>query len=179
MTTANYHERYTGIRAMLARLDPAQLAAAIGTGELDQIMAATRDAHADLRHVAQTLHDGDPGRFRPDPVSSAGQANIDDMLARVLAAMGEGRWRFCSHMRTQPAQPAVVALPVRRVDCRPCASTVRKPPMDDSDRCDLCGSRGNVTFWPVGCALANWIVLGDMCRSCADAILPLVGGTTP
>lgn len=61
-------------------------------------------------------------------------------------------------------------LPVRRIDCQRCSATYRRPPADEADRCDLCGSRGITEFWPLRVAVAYWIVLGDTCQPCAHEL---------
>lgn len=173
-----YHDRVAGIRAALARLDPATVTAAVGPAMVDQVKAASTEAQTMLRRIGTTEHDVNPQRF-PDPTirTSDDRAALDDITARVLAAMGEGNWRQCPHLRRTPAQPAQVRLPLRRVDCQRCAATWRTPPPHEDDRCDLCGSRGNESFWPIRFTITSWLVLGDMCRDCAHHILPTVGAT--
>ena len=47
-------------------------------------------------------------------------------------------------------QPSADPLPLRRADCTRCVGTIRRPPADEADRCDICGARGVVTFHPLG-----------------------------
>lgn len=173
-TSTTYHERYTSLRNGLRQLDPATLAASVGTGLVDQVQAAGRDTQADLHRVADVARTIDPERRWSGVQESDDQNLVTDVTARVLAAMGDGRWVFCCHLKRTPSQPATVKLPLRRVDCRRC-TTVRKPPPDEDDRCDLCGTREVATFWPVCFALSTWLVVGDICRDCMTA-LDLSGG---
>ena len=136
-----------------AQLPPGWLAA------LDQAGAETqRLLNADAR-VRDTVTTVDPARVR-------------NAASRVLAAMGVGRWRgLCSHLRTHPAQPAIVRLPVRSIDCHRCVVLlpVKPPSPDEDDRCDLCGRREVDVFYPLRLALSSWLILGDVCSTCADA----------
>lgn len=73
----------------------------------------------------------------------------------------------CIHIRRSGPQPVVVSLPLKRIDCRRCAGTLRKPPTGDADRCDLCGSRGISWFIPFVAAIGPTLIAGDVCQSCA------------
>jgi hypothetical protein len=170
-----YQTRYLSIRDMLDRLDAEALAADLGLRSpalLDQFGAAARETGDMHRRLAGVLRAAEPDRYRYPRREVGDRRVVNDVRARVLAAMGEGGWTLCPHLRRTPAQPSVVLLPLRRVCCRRCAATSCKPPPGEADRCDLCGSRGHVTFWPVCLTLGNWAVLGDMCRGCAEQVNP-------
>src|SRR5205823_5522990 len=67
------------------------------------------------------------------------------LLAATLGCMGAQ----CSHLRkAEGPQLAYVRLPLRRIDCGRCVGTWRRPPAEDSDRCDICGGRGIDCFVP-------------------------------
>ena len=171
-TPATYHDRYRSILAAVASVDPEEVRRSIGAAEIDQAAAAARDAQTMLHRVGTVEQVVYPGRF-PDGVQTGNDpGRAADLWARVMAAMADPSWSTppCTHLRRTPAQPIHVQLALRRMCCSRCASTHRRPSADEADRCDLCGSRGHVTFWPVRFAVANWLVLGDMCGDCADGL---------
>ncbi len=167
-----YATRHREILDALGALDPAAITAAVPNHWVDQVKAAAGETRAMLHHVGRVEHALNPARFNRAVEVRDDWAGVDDVLARILAAMGDGHWTWCPHLRRTPAQPAHVQLALRRVACNRCAGTVRRPPSEEADRCDLCGSCGNATFWPVRFALTSWLVIGDMCRGCAAEIQP-------
>jgi hypothetical protein len=96
-------------------------------------------------------------------------APSDDVKALLLAAVFDCT-TICVHLRRGGPQPAFVRLPLRRIDCERCAGTVRRPPPDEADRCDVCGARGVVTFVPLVANHGPALVLGDACSDCADEL---------
>lgn len=168
--TQDYATRYRhardGLRYFADERDFTQL---LGVAQLDQMDAAARDVQAAVARI-QTLH---PQEF-PDPatVAFATRHVRLDVAARIIAAMGDGsRWRTCHHIHDQSTQPAVIMLPARRVTCRSCMQQARRePPPQEADRCDMCGSRGNATFWPIALALGPALVIGDVCKECSDSL---------
>jgi hypothetical protein len=103
-------------------------------------------------------------RIDPDP--------SDDVKAHLLAATLDCT-TVCVHVRRGGPRPAFVRLPLRRVDCSRCMDTVRRPPPDEADRCDVCGDRGVVTFVPFAVRQGPALVVGDACSDCA-AVLGIV-----
>jgi len=93
-------------------------------------------------------------------------AASDDVRAYLLAGV-LGTEASCYHLRHGGPQPAFIRLPLRRADCARCVQTLRRPPRDEDDRCDLCGARGVVTFVPFAVRQGPALVAGDVCRGCA------------
>ena len=149
-------DRLRGVLSGVTRDDfPASL--------LDQADAATRDVKTTFDRLAR--HPRVTDEIEVDRRDAA------DVRARVLAAMADGhKWAWCPHLRAAPAQPTHVRMPLRRLDCARCARTGRIPPAADADRCDLCGSRGHDTFWPLGLQMTYWLIIGDICQDCALAL---------
>lgn len=96
-------------------------------------------------------------------------APSDDVKALILAAVLDCV-NVCVHLRRGGPRPAFVQLALRRIDCERCVRTLRRPPADESDRCDICGARGVVTFVPFAGQHGPALVTGDACRSCADVL---------
>lgn len=140
----------------------------------DQLQAAVRDAAALLERAAALLPLVDPERnwrlLRGEPTAE----RLAYLLAGVLGSLGA----VCPHLRSGAVQPAVVWLAQRRVDCHGCTRTVRRPPPDEGDRCDLCGRRGVERFTPFLASRGPLTVLGDLCDGCAAA-LGLLGELAP
>lgn len=83
----------------------------------------------------------------------------------VLWAAGLG-CSPCRHLHRMVHQPMLVLLPLRLVLCRRCVRTVRHPPVDEVDRCDVCGSRGNTTFSGFRLWLGPVVFAGDVAPCC-------------
>ena len=169
---SDYHERYRGIRDAMARLTDDELRERFGTGYFDQLRAASADAHGEMAGMSATMSALLPDRFHG--LAEVRDAAHKELAARVLAAMVEP-WARCAHLRRTPVQPQYILLALRRTVCQRCLATVRRPPPDEDDRCDLCGSRGHETFWPLMFSMGPQVVHGDICRQCARAVLPLAG----
>ena len=92
-----------------------------------------------------------------------------DVRAHLLASV-LGTETYCCHLRRGGPQPVFVRLPLRRADCARCVQTLRRPPRDEDDRCDLCGARGVVTFVPFAVREGPVLIAGDVCLSCADVL---------
>lgn len=92
----------------------------------------------------------------------------EDVRAYLLAAVLDCT-TVCIHLRRGGPQPAFFQLPLRRADCTRCVGTIRRPPADEADRCDLCGARGVVIFQPFAVRLGP-LVVGDACRGCAHVL---------
>src|SRR5215210_5981402 len=96
---------------------------------------AARQLHDRLGAVLPALDPWRHWRHRIDAGVS------DDVRAWLLAAMLDCT-TVCIHLRRGGPRPAIVQLPLRRVDCERCTRTVYRPPADEADRCDVCTSRG-------------------------------------
>jgi hypothetical protein len=97
----------------------------------------------------------------------------DDPEARtlLLAAMLDCMAARCPHLRKGSSpQPAFALLPLRRIDCQRCVGVRRRPPAEDGDRCDVCGSRGVTFFTPFAVACGAVLISGDACPSCASTL---------
>jgi len=151
-----------------------EVRACLDTATMDQSAAAARDSEAWLHRVAVLLPLIEPircggitGPIQGDRWSPEGV----EAVSRLLATVWE--FRSCIHLRRTPAQPALAALPLRRVDCRRCAGTKRNPPADEDDRCDWCGARGVVDFTPIIVQYGPLLAAGDACDACAPAFTSL------
>jgi hypothetical protein len=160
VTRPTFSERLALARAMIAHgaaPTPVHLA--------DQLRAAgseVRQIHDRLGAELPALQPDRHWRARVDADPS------DDVRAILLAAvMG---CLPCPHLRHGGPQPGIAKLPLRRVDCGRCAQTLRRPPAEDADRCDLCGRRGIVTFVPFAMRSGPLLVAGDACAGCADVL---------
>ena len=87
---------------------------------------------------------------------------------------GPTSWPPCSTARPSASTSAGAALGPRSSSCRSAASTasgasatIRRPPPDEADRCDVCGARGVVTFVPFAMRQGPALVIGDACPDCA------------
>lgn len=132
----------------------------------DQLAAAGSEARVLHDHIGAALPVLQPDR---DWRSRVEADPSDDVRAYLLAAL-MGCTTVCIHIRRGGPRPAFVQLPLRRIDCGRCVGTVRRPPADESDRCDVCGARGVVTFAPFAMRSGPALVLGDACPSCADTL---------
>jgi hypothetical protein len=93
----------------------------------------------------------------------------DDVRAYLLAGV-LGCQNACLHLRRGGPQPAIVRLPLRRIDCTRCVQTLRKPPAEDADRCDLCGAPEVLTFVPFAVRQGPALIAGDVCTDCAGVL---------
>jgi len=134
--------------------------------EVDQIRAAASEAEDTARRIGEALRRLEPERWSALQSDRAGA----EILARVLVAM-ESMDTTCPHLRQAGPQPAFVRLPLHRIDCARCSSTVRRPPVDEDDRCDWCGTRGVVEFTPIVMQHGPLVVLGDACPGCAEVLV--------
>lgn len=132
----------------------------------DQLAAAsveTREAHDRLGIVLPLLAPDRTWRQRVDRAAS------DDIRAYLLAGV-LGCEAYCCHLKRGGPQPAFIRLPLRRADCGRCVQTLRRPPRDEADRCDLCGARGVVTFVPFAVRQGPALIAGDACADCAGVL---------
>jgi len=133
------------------------------TDQLDAAATEVREAHDRLAVVLPLLM---PNRIWRHWVEACAS---DDVRAYLLAAV-LGCTVYCCHLRRGGPQPALIRLPLSRADCARCVQTLRRPPPDESDRCDLCGSRGVVTFVPFAVRHGPALITGDVCVDCARVL---------
>jgi hypothetical protein len=132
----------------------------------DQLAAAGSEARILHDRIGATLPIMQPDRnwrqrIEADP--------SDHVRAYILAATLDCT-TVCVHLRRGGPRPAFVQLPLRRVDCGRCVGTVRRPPSDEADRCDVCGARGVTTFVPFALRQGPALVMGDGCADCAGIL---------
>jgi hypothetical protein len=159
--TASFAAHLELARRLIAR-GPAPLPNHV-TDQLDAAGAEARTLHDRIGAALPVLQ---PDRAWYQRIDSSPS---DDVRAYILAATLDCT-TVCTHLRRGGPQPAFVQLPLRRVDCGRCAGTVRRPPADESDRCDVCGARGVVTFMPFAMRQGPALVVGDACAACADVL---------
>ncbi|MGH9001512.1 MAG: hypothetical protein ACRDYV_00120 [Acidimicrobiia bacterium] len=164
---SDYEQRLAAARDALPRLrEP-------GTGRLpghvvDQIGAASHDAHGLSHRLAATLRLLEPGRGWRETCGYT--ATPTDIEARILVALLDVR-TVCPHLRRAAPQPAWARLALHRLDCSRCLHTRRHPPPGEDDRCDWCGGRGVEVFTSVAFQRGPMLVLGDACDACAAQLL--------
>ena len=147
-------------RALLAR-GPAPLPVHL-TDQLDAAASEIREAHDQLGAVIPLLAPDRRWYHR-----SEAEPAEDTRAYLLAAALG---CTYCCHLRRGGPQPAFVRLPLRRADCARCVQTLRRPPADEADRCDVCGARGVVTFHPFAVRNGPALVVGDACQTCAGTL---------
>jgi hypothetical protein len=141
--------------------------AEVPINERDQLDAAGRDArllHDRMGALLPIFEPARPWHQRVDPSPSVHTRAL--LLAAVLGCLDS----VCCHLRKGGPQPAFVNLALRRVDCRRCAATVRRPAPDEGDCCDVCGARGVMTFVPFAAHRGPALVIGDACPTCAGVL---------
>jgi len=133
----------------------------------DQVEAATRDVDRVRGDAAQVLRTVFPHRGWQEKTLSS---TADEACAYVLAAILDCARFTCEHLRQEGPQPAFAQLPLRRLVCRRCIPIMPMPPLEEADRCDMCGERGVTWFVPLQVARGPVLVLGDVCPACARAL---------
>ena len=157
----SFATRLTLARAMIARgapPHPVHLA--------DQFRAAsagTRELHDRIGMLMPLLEPLRNWRQRMDSTPSS------DTRAFLLAAL-LGCTEVCPHLKRGGPQPAFVRLPLHRTDCQRCVQTLRRPPADEDDRCDVCGRPETLTFHPFAVRQGPALIVGDACVACADVL---------
>jgi hypothetical protein len=153
-------------RLALARRLVARGAAPAPIHLADQLAAASASAQRQHDMIGATLPILQPGRHWRQRIDSDPSDNVRAyLLAAVLDCVN-----VCVHIRRSGPQPAFCQLPLRRVDCGRCVRTLRRPPPDEADRCDVCGARGIVTFVPFAMRQGPALVVGDACSGCAEIL---------
>lgn len=132
----------------------------------DQLEAAGSEARVLHDHIGAALPILEPSRTWRQRIDADPS---DDVRAYILAATLDCT-TVCIHLRRGGPRPAFVQLPLRRADCGRCIGTVRRPPADESDRCDVCGQRGVTTFVPFAMRQGPALVMGDGCPTCAAVL---------
>lgn len=133
---------------------------------LDQLGAAEREAHEHALRLRDALAELDPDRRWS---SFFGRHQVPDEVGAVVLLAMAGL-RACPHLRRVGPRPAYARLALHRLDCRRCLGTVRKPPAGEDDRCDWCGSNGNIYFRAFALQLGTVVVIGDAGRCCAGTL---------
>jgi len=157
---ASFADRLNVARKLIARrsVPPVHLT--------DQLEAAGSEARALHDRIGATLPVLEPERNWRHRVEADPS---DDVKALILAAVLDCT-TVCVHLRRGGPRPAFVQLPLRRVDCERCIRTLRRPPPDEADRCDVCGARGETTFHPFAGQHGPAMVMGDACPRCASVL---------
>jgi len=163
MTTprASFADRLNVARRLLARgasRPPVHLA--------NQLEAAGKDARVLHDRLVAALPILQPDRQWYGRVEVAPS---DEVKALLLAAILDCT-TMCIHLRRGGPRPAFVQLPLRRVDCERCVRTLRRPPPENDDQCDICDRHGVVTFHPFACRQGPLLLAGDACADCAAAL---------
>jgi hypothetical protein len=133
----------------------------------DQIEAASLNNMAAFRRLVETLTLTDTV---PEQQWTAAFRQADLLQRTYVLAAVMGVRNFCPHTDDGP-QPVIVALSLHRTVCFACARHHVSPPPDESDRCDVCGSRGHEFFTPVAMAFGPMTVIGDACDACAKVLI--------
>jgi hypothetical protein len=165
----DYQGRLTNARLAVKALHELLQGRELPADLRDQLNAATRDTHAFQRRFGQALRGIEPDRQWRTVTGDRGP-RLDEATARLIAAIST--FQFCSHLRRIPGQPTVARMPLRRVDCHRCISTHVNPPPNEDDRCDWCGKRGVVEFWPMSISIGYMQAVGDACGDCYAAMNP-------
>lgn len=161
MIRSDFATRLTLAHALIARGAPAA-----PVHLADQLLAASADTrvlHDRIGLVMPLLEPGRQWRHLCDPAPST------DTRAHLLAAL-LGCSAACCHLRRGGPQPAIARLPLHRVDCERCVQTLRRPPLDEDDRCDVCGGRETQLFHPFAVRLGPTLIVGDACLDCATVL---------
>lgn len=155
MSDLTWEKRLEMARQLLDARD--DVSAALPIHVRDQLAAAARDTKWRFE------------RLDPDgtelPYRSTGTR---EGHAYLVAAMLD--CEPCPHLRNvgYADRPTFALLPLRRLVCERCVRTVRRPPPDEDDRCDVCGARGVRNFKPFVVHDHQLIFAGDACRHCAE-----------
>jgi len=137
----------------------------------DQLGAATRDTYQRFNVMAAVLPILEGRDWHRHAVQHP-NPSVDECHARTLAAIAG--FTSCPHLRDRTASPRPVyaRMPLRRLDCERCTRTFRNPPPGEADRCDWCGKRGVIEFWPLVYTTGPMLVAGDACDDCHAGLVP-------
>ena len=157
---ASFADRLNVARKLIARrsVPPVHLT--------DQLEAAGTEARALHDRLGAALPILQPDRQWYGRVEVAPS---DEVKALLLAAILDCT-TMCIHLRRGGPRPAFVQLPLRRVDCERCVRTLRRPPPENDDQCDIGDRHGVVTFHPFACRQGPLLLAGDACADCAAAL---------
>jgi hypothetical protein len=159
--SASFPDRLELARRLLARRGPPP-----ATHLADQLAAAGAEVRVLHDRIGAVLPVLQPDRAWHQRIDGSPS---DDVRAYILAAMLDCT-TVCIHLRRGGPRPAFVQLPLRRVDCERCVGTIRRPPPDEADRCDVCTTRGVTTFVPFAMRQGPLLVVGDACPHCAGVL---------
>lgn len=143
-----------------ARRQVANLPRPVTVSELDQVEAATRDAH---RLWEQSTR-------RDAAFDHAGQVfDYDELLARTALAIREHLECVCRHLARRPIQTWQVHLDAAIACCVECE--VVMPPAWQPDRCAWCSTPADPrTLHRTVVRVGGVVASGAACGSCAGAI---------
>ena len=133
---------------------------------VDQLEAAGAEAEVLHDRIGSTAPILQPDRTWRQRIEVAPS---DDVKSLILAAILDCT-TMCIHLRRGGPRPAFVQLPLRRIDCERCVRTLRRPPPENDDQCDICDRHGVVTFHPFACRQGPLLLAGDACSDCADVL---------
>jgi hypothetical protein len=157
----NFPTRLAIARELIARGAPSAPVAVA-----DQLSAAGAEVRQHHDHIAAVMPILEPGRNWRQRIDARPSETVRAyLLAAVLDCAN-----VCSHIRKGGPQPTFIQLPLRRIDCGRCVQTLRRPPADEGDRCDTCGTRGEVTFHPFALRMGPALIIGDACPACAGVL---------
>jgi len=164
--TPDYEERLAASRKLVAALKTS--GPWLPDHTLDQVAAAAAEAHHLGHRLAGILQVLEPERRWQSRCVDTNLGTVDEVDARVLAALAG--CQPCHHIRRDGPQPAFAVLALRRLECARCRQTVRRPPPGDDDRCDWCGTPGVVLFTPLALQRGPVVLLGGACDQCAAVL---------
>jgi hypothetical protein len=148
-------------RAYVRRRRQQLLANPPGVAATDQYAAAARHLSDNWDKAIPWVEDLTGGYGCDVRVDEAVEA--EEMLHAALLTC-----RPCVHLGPGSSpMPTVAQLPLYRVACTSCAQTIGTPPEGEDDRCDICGSRGHKTFWPLMYMMGPIVFAGNMASCCA------------
>jgi hypothetical protein len=161
MTRHDFRTRLALAHRMLARgHDPAPADVA------DQMQAANGEVRRMADRLGMLLPILSPDRNWHQMMESTPSETV---RAYLLAGVF-GCTDVCPHLRRGGPQPAIVRLPLHRVDCSRCVQTLRRAPANEDDQCDLCGKPETLTFVPFAVRQGPALIAGDVCMTCADVL---------
>lgn len=160
MTRYDFPARLVAAQRLLARG-----AALLPCGLTDQMQAANAEVRSLSDRLGMLLPVLAPDRSWHQRMDAAPSL---ETRAYLLAGM-LGCTTVCSHLRKGGPQPAIVRLPLGRIDCQRCVQTLRRP-VTLEDECDLCGKPEVLTFVPFAVRQGPALIAGDVCTACAGTL---------
>jgi hypothetical protein len=166
LSSAPFSERLAVVRRLIAQGAPVP-----AVHLADQIGAASGEARLFHDQLGVLLPIVAPERAWYQRLDTSPSTDTRAyLLAAVLSCLGS----VCCHLKRGGPQPAFAQLALRRVACQRCVATIRRPPADSDDLCDVCSRHGVTTFIPFAAHHGPALVVGDACRGCARVLGILV-----